>query len=61
MICGEDFVSSGTTINELLISSGNAVRYNAENKALVQEAHMANRTRLIAEGVITQAQVDEVS
>ena len=28
-----------------------AVKYNAENKALVEEAHMANRQRLIEKGL----------
>ena len=45
----------------MLIESGNAVPYNAQNKAMVQEQHMANRQRLINEGVVTQDQINEVS
>jgi len=56
-----DFDLGGSSICEQLIESGNAVTYNAQNKAMVQEQHMANRTRLIAEGVVTQEQVNEVS
>ena len=56
-----DFTLEESSICKQLIESGNAVTYNAQNKAEVQEQHMANRTRLITEGVVTQAQVDEVS
>jgi micrococcal nuclease len=38
-------------INELMIKECYAVKYNAENKALVEEAHMANRQRLIEKGL----------
>jgi len=38
-------------INELMIKECYAVKYNAENKALVEEAHTANRQRLIEKGL----------
>jgi micrococcal nuclease len=38
-------------INELMIKECYAVKYNAENKALVEEAHMANRAILIEKGL----------
>ena len=38
-------------VNELMIKECHAVKYNAENKALVVEAHMANRTILIEKGL----------
>ena len=38
-------------INELMIKECYAVRYNAENKALVEEAHMKNRAQLIEKGL----------
>ena len=56
-----DFALEESSICEQLIESGNAVPYNAQNKAKVQEQHMANRQRLINEGVVTQDQVNEVS
>ena len=40
-------------INELMIKECHAVRYNAENKALVHDAHMANRDTLIEKGLFT--------
>ena len=38
-------------INELMIKECYAVKYNAENKALVEEAHMKNRAQLIEKGL----------
>ena len=38
-------------INELMIKECYAVKYNAENKALVEEAHLVNRQRLIEKGL----------
>ena len=38
-------------VNELMIKECHAVKYNAENKTLVEEAHMANRALLIEKGL----------
>ena len=38
-------------INELMIKECYAVKYNAENKALVKEAHLVNRQILIEKGL----------
>ena len=38
-------------INELMIKECYAVKYNAENKALVEEAHLVNRQILIDKGL----------
>ena len=38
-------------VNELMIKECYAVKYNAENKALVKEAHLANRAILIEKGL----------
>ena len=40
-------------VNELMIKECHAVKYNAENKALVEEAHLANRAILIEKGLFT--------
>ena len=61
-ILGDFFVESeGKLLTEILIEEGHAVAYHGQNKDDVQSAHMENRKRLLAEGVITQAQIDEVS
>ena len=38
-------------INELMIKECYAVKYNAENKALIEEAHLVNRQLLIEKGL----------
>ena len=38
-------------VNDLMIKECYAVKYNAENKALVKDAHMANRAILIEKGL----------
>ena len=38
-------------VNELMIKESHAVKYNAENKALVAEAHLINRAILIEKGL----------
>ena len=38
-------------VNELMIKECYAVKYNAENKALVEDAHLANRAILIEKGL----------
>tara|TARA_R110002110_G_scaffold117284_3_gene289846 strand:+ start:394 stop:831 length:438 start_codon:yes stop_codon:yes gene_type:complete len=44
-------------INELMIKEGHAVKYNAENKALVHDAHMVNRVMLIEKGIYIPKEV----
>lgn len=39
-------------MSDIMIREGYAVRYNGENKDLVQEQHMNNRKKLIEAGVI---------
>tara|TARA_E500000081_G_C6009504_1_gene295127 strand:- start:184 stop:627 length:444 start_codon:yes stop_codon:yes gene_type:complete len=38
---------------EILIKEGHAVRYEGQSKDDIQEQHLANRERLIAEGIVT--------
>jgi len=38
-------------VNELMVKESYAVIYNAENKALVDDAHLANRAILIEKGL----------
>ena len=46
-------------LTEILIEEGHAVKYHGQNKDEVQEAHMANRQKLMEAGVIDHAKVDE--
>lgn len=47
-----DFRVGGKTVTEILIEEGHAVAYNGQSKDDVQDAHMVNRQRLIAEGKV---------
>ena len=44
-------------VNELMIKECYAVKYNAENKALVEEAHLVNRAILIEKGLFIPVKV----
>jgi len=46
-------------LTDILIEEGHAVKYHGQNKDEVQEAHMANRQKLMEAGVIDPAKVDE--
>jgi len=54
-----DFIVGDSTVTKILIEEGHAVAYHGQNKSDVQEAHLKNRARLIAEGLVTQQQLDE--
>jgi len=54
-----DFIVGDSTVTKILIKEGHAVAYHGQNKSDVQEAHLKNRARLIAEGLVTQQQLDE--
>ena len=47
-----DFRVGGRTVTEILIEEGHAVAYHGQSKDDVQDAHMKNRNRLIAEGKV---------
>lgn len=48
-----DFRVGGKTVTEILIEEGHAVAYHGQSKDDVQDAHMANRQRLVGEGKVT--------
>lgn len=47
-----DFRVGGRTVTEILIEEGHAVAYHGQSKDDIQDAHMKNRQRLIAEGKV---------
>jgi len=47
-----DFRVGGRTVTEILIEEGHAVAYHGQSKDDVQDAHIANRQRLISEGKV---------
>ena len=40
-------------LTEILVSEGHAVPYHGQNKEDVQKAHLANRVKLLEDGVVT--------
>lgn len=53
-----DFAVGDKTVTEILIEEGHAADYYGGSKEELLEVHMKNRARLIAEGVVSQADVD---
>ena len=53
----EEWEGQPRMITEVLIEEGHAVKYHGQNKADVEVAHLANRNRLMSEGVIDPALV----
>jgi micrococcal nuclease len=49
-ILGEFVLDDGTNVNKWMIENNYAVPYLGENKELVQEAHQANKKKLIERG-----------
>ena len=52
-----DFKCGDSTVSQVLVEEGHAVPYHGQNKADVEVAHMANRNRLMSEGVVDPAVV----
>jgi len=46
-------------VTEIMIKEGHAVKYHGQNKADVEMAHLANRNRLMSEGVVDPKEVHE--
>jgi micrococcal nuclease len=55
-----DFISEdGRLVTEIMIEEGHAVKYHGQNKADIERDHLANRNRLMAEGVVDPKEVHE--
>ena len=54
-----DFKVGDKTVTEILIEEGHAVKYHGQNKADVEVAHLANRNRLMTEGVVNPEDVQK--
>ena len=55
-----DFISEdGRLVTEILAEEGHCVPYHGENKADVEVAHLANRQKLMHEGVVNPKLVQE--
>ena len=55
----EEWEGQPQLVTDILIEEGHAVKYHGQNKADVQVAHMANRNKLMSEGVVDPKLVQE--
>lgn len=60
-VLGDFVTEDGRMATEVMIDEGHCVPYFGGSKEEVQAQHMKNRERLIAEGIVTRDQINEVS
>ena len=58
-VLGDFKCSDGRLVTQVMMDEGHAVDYYGGSKEDIQRKHMENRARLISEGIISQADVDE--
>ena len=56
-----DFEYGESTITEVMIWEGHAVKYDGQNKDDVEAAHLSNRNRLMSEGKVDPQIVKEMT
>ncbi len=57
-----DFISdNGRLVTDIMIEEGHAVAYHGQSKDDIQDAHLKNRKKLLAEGIILQSDINKVS
>jgi micrococcal nuclease len=59
-VLGDFRAADGKLVTEIMIEEGHCVPYFGGSKEEVQAAHMKNRERLLAEGVVDRAEYDEM-
>ena len=57
-ILGDFRVPDGRKVTDIMIEEGHCVPYFGGSKEDTQAAHMKNRERLLAEGIVTQKDYD---
>ena len=60
-VLGDFVAADGRMITDILIEEGYAVAYHGQSKDDIQEANLANRQKLLQEGIILQSDIDKVS
>ena len=56
-----DFIIEDRMVTEIMIEEGHAVKYYGQNKADVEVAHMANRNKLLNEGIVSTKEVQDAA
>ena len=60
-VLGDFVAADGRMITDILIEEGYAVAYHGQSKDDIQDVHLANRKKLLQEGIILQSDIDKVS
>jgi len=60
-VLGDFIAVDGRMITDILIEEGHAVKYHGQSKDDIQDAHLANRKKLLQEGIILQSDIDKLS
>ena len=55
----EEWEGQVQKVTDILIEEGHAVKYHGQNKSDIQAAHMANRNKLMEEGIVDPKLVEE--
>jgi len=59
-VLGDFRAADGKLVTEIMIAEGHCVPYFGGSKEEVQAAHMKNRERLLAEGIVDRAEYDKM-
>jgi len=57
----EEYEGQPRLLTEILLEEGHAVKYHGQNKADIEKAHLANRNKLMQEGVVDPKAVQEAA
>lgn len=60
-VLGDFVAADGRLVTDIMIEEGHAVAYHGQSKDDVQDAHLKNRKKLLAEGIILQSDINKVS
>jgi micrococcal nuclease len=60
-ILGDFELEDGRMVTDILISEGHCVAYFGGNKAEINSKHLANRQKLLREGVVSQTEYDKLT
>ncbi len=60
-VLGDFVAADGRLVTDIMIEEGHAVAYHGQSKDDVQVAHLENRKKLLAEGIILQSDINKVS
>jgi micrococcal nuclease len=59
-VLGDFVAKDGRMVTKVMTEEGHCVPYTGGSKEETHAAHLANRVRLLGEGIVTQEQIDKV-